>query len=352
MEEPSSRISRPGTGKSSPTLLDVARTAGVSTATVSRCLNSPERVVEKTRVRVLKAVEDLGYSPNFSARALAAKQTRTIGAIIPTMENAIFARGIQAFQEALDAEGFTLLIASSSYQPELEAAQIRTLLARGADALLLIGFDRDPEIYEFLKQRDIPFVVSWAYREHAHEPSVGFDNRAAMTALASEVFNMGHREVAVISAPQDENDRARDRVLGVGDAAQQNGLGASKIPVIEVPYSVENGAAAMRELLASQTRPTAVLCGNDVLAVGAIRAAKELGLRVPDDVSVTGFDDIELAEIVEPALTTVHVPHRLMGRTAAELVLGLVRGEPIATTRPLETRIETRASLGKPPIPQ
>ena len=146
-----------------PTLADVARFAGVSTATVSRCLNAPEQVQEKTRDKVLAAVAELGYSPNFSAQSLAAKRTNTIGAIIPTMDNAIFARGLQAVQEELGRVGATLLVASSSYRRDLEADQIRALVARGADGLLLIGHDRDAEVYAFLDRRQVPVVVSWAY---------------------------------------------------------------------------------------------------------------------------------------------------------------------------------------------
>jgi len=297
---------------------------------------------------VLKVIDDIGYSPNFSARSLAAKRTHTIGAIIPTMENAIFARGIQAFQEALGDEGYTLLVASSSYLPELEDKQIRTLLARGADALLLIGFQRDPDVYRFLESRRIPVVVSWAYRERMTLPSVGFDNRRAMHTLARQVFDLGHRRAAIISAPRADNDRADDRALGVLDVANERGIPATDIPIIETPYSVENGAKAMRAVMETNLPPTVVFCGNDVLAVGALRAAHALGLRVPQDVSVTGFDDIELASLVEPGLTTVHVPHRKMGREAAHLIIGLLRGDDVKTVTALDTYIAHRASLGPP----
>lgn len=324
--------------------------AGVSTATVSRCLNTPDRVVEKTRLRVLKVIDEIGYSPNFSARALAAKRTHTIGAIIPTMENAIFARGIQSFQEALDEEGYTLLVASSSYLPELEDRQIRTLLARGADALLLIGFQRDPDVYRFLESRNIPVVVSWAYREGFELPSVGFDNRRSMNVLARQVFELGHRRAAIISAPRADNDRADDRARGVLDVANERGLSAESIPIIETPYSIENGARAMRTLLERDPRPTVVFCGNDVLAVGALQTARTMGLRVPQDVSITGFDDIELASIVEPGLTTVHVPHRMMGREAAHTIIDLLEGREVERVKALDTRIAHRSSLGPAPV--
>ncbi|WP_417726644.1 LacI family DNA-binding transcriptional regulator [Roseovarius sp.] len=331
-----------------PTLADVARAAGVSTATVSRCLNSPAQVQEATRDRVLTAVASLGYSPNFGARALAARRTGTIGAIIPTMENAIFARAIQAFQEELHLSGVTLLVASSSYNPENEADQIRTLVARGADALLLIGHDRDPGIYAFLEQRGVPVLVSWAFDPTQNRPSIGFDNRRAMAALAAEVLRLGHRRIGMISAPAEGNDRARGRIDGVRAALCDHGIDPATLHLIETPYSIANGADAMAQLMAKTPPPTAVICGNDVLAVGAVQMARKLGLRVPEDVSITGFDDIELATVVDPALTTVHVPHREMGREAARLLVGMVNGATPPPPVCLETEFCARGTLAAP----
>ncbi|ABV93768.1 HTH-type transcriptional repressor [Dinoroseobacter shibae DFL 12 = DSM 16493] len=330
----------------SPTLQDVAQAAGVSTATVSRCLNSPELVVEQTRERVLAVVQELGYAPNFGARALAAKRTNTIGAIIPTMENAIFARGLQAFQEELARHGLTLLVASSSYSPKLEEEQIRTLLARGADALLLIGFERSARAYELLQQRGVPYVIAWAYSAGSDHHAIGFDNRAAMRALARQVFGLGHRDVAIIAAPMDSNDRARERVLGIWDAAAEVGLDRDALTLVQTPYSIENGARVMAEILAGPRQPTAVMCGNDVLAVGAMGAARAAGLSVPGDLSITGFDDIEIAGIVTPGLTTVHVPHRQMGIEAARVLATLLSGGAPPVPLLLETQIISRASLG------
>jgi LacI family transcriptional regulator len=336
-------------GAAVPTLADVAERAGVSTATVSRCLNAPAQVVEGTRKRVLQAVQDLGYSPNFGARALAAKRTNTVGAVIPTMDNAIFARGLQAFQEGLGRAGITLLVASSSYRPDLEAEQIHTLVARGADALLLIGHDRDPGVYRFLEARGAPVLITWAYDTSAEKPSIGFDNRRAMAALAAQVIGHGHSRLAAISAEQASNDRARERMNGIRDAMQAAGLPPDDLTLIETPYSVENGGKAMARLMARAPRPTAVICGNDVLAVGALQQAQRLGLSVPRDVSITGFDDIELARVVTPRLTTVHVPHRDMGRKAAQILSDMISGKPFARSIALPTEIRAGGTLTAPP---
>ena len=335
-----------GKKRAIPTLADVAARAGVSTATVSRCLNSPDQVVEKTRTRVMEAVADLGYAPNFGAQALAAKQTNTFGVVIPTMENAVFARGIQAFQEELGRHGKTLLIASSGYQPELEEAQIRALVARGADALLLIGYERDARLYEFLAQRDTPALVSWSYDAGHAVPSIGFDNRAAMADLMSVALAKGHKAVAGITAPQAANDRARNRVEGGRQAMRAAGLDPSDLFLIETPYGIENGERAFRQIMDARPETTMVMCVNDVLAIGALRAAREMALRVPEDVSITGFDDIEIAILAEPALTTVHVPHREMGRRAAHMLVEMARTREVPQSIKLPTEIRLRQSLG------
>lgn len=328
-----------------PTLDDVARIAGVSSATVSRCLNQPDRVNEKTRTNVMNAVRDLEYSPNFAARVMAAKRSNTIGAIIPTMENAIFARGLQAFQEELRDRGYTLLVASSSYRADVEEEQIRKLVSRGADAVLLIGYDRDPAIYRFLEAQSVPYLVAWAQDRRFEIPAVGFDNRTSMRALAAWAIRLGHRRIGVISAVMKDNDRARFRVEGVRDACLDGGVPLENLRVLETTYGIDRGADAFRELLTSGLAPTVVLCGNDVLAVGAMGQAREMGLDIPGDVSITGFDDIELARIVVPALTTVHVPHREMGRKAARTLIDMVeRGTPGSSIE-LAAEIRARGTL-------
>ncbi|UWR24568.1 LacI family DNA-binding transcriptional regulator (plasmid) [Sulfitobacter sp. S190] len=328
-----------------PTLDDVARKAGVSTATVSRCLNTADKVSQKTRSRVMAAVEALGYTPNFGARAMAARRTFTIGAIIPTMENAIFARGLQAFQEELHTKGYTLLVSSTSYRPDIEAEQIRSLVSRGADGLLLIGYDRDAAIFDYLQRRAVPTLVAWAFDPDNPQPSIGFDNRASMQELTATVLGMGHRDVAVISGIVEGNDRARQRLAGIRAGLRAGGIDPDQVPVIETPYEIENGANAFGQLMAAPHRPTVVMCGNDVLAVGAIQRAHEMGLRVPQDVSITGFDDIELARIVSPQLTTVHVPHRTMGTRAAQELIRMVEKESTGTSVQLDSALRMRGSL-------
>lgn len=331
-----------------PTLNDVAHYANVSTATVSRCLNTPDLVKAKTRARVMEVIQELGYAPNFGARVMAARRTNTIGVVIPTMENAIFAWGIQAFQDELKDHGFTLMIASSQYQPDVEDEQIRMLCARGADALLLIGHYHRDMIYTYLQKRNIPVLAAWAYNPNAKLLSVGFDNRRAMMRLAKVVIRQGHKKIGVISAPCKTNDRAYERVAGIRTAMKDHYLNQNDIVIIETSYSIESGAKAFRTLMQSENKPSVIMCGNDVLAVGALQMAKQLGFDVPRDISITGFDDIELASLVEPKLTTVHVPHYEMGRIAAQVLVEMLNGDYPQTSIELPTRLCLRDTLGPP----
>jgi LacI family transcriptional regulator len=334
---------------SSPTLSDVAKLAGVSTATVSRCLNDPDRVVPETRARVMRAVEELSYTPHFGGQVLASRKSNTVGAVIPTMENAIFARGLQAFEEELALDGYTLLVASTNYDPAREYEQVKKLVARGADGLLLIGWERPKKLFDFLKSRDFPTVVAWNMRAEDDALCSGFDNREAARKLAEKVLGYGHRSIAMIAGVTAGNDRATDRLAGVRDAMSKLPLDSHKLRVVEAPYTIDCGARAFQKLITEEPQPTAVICGNDVLAVGALSEAKRIGMNVPRDVSITGYDDIDLSTVTDPPLTTVHVPHRRMGQAAARLLLDRMSGTVEGYRVAFETEIVERGSLGPAP---
>lgn len=168
-----------------------------------------------------------------------------------------------------------------------------------------------------------------------------------MRALAEAVLDLGHRRIAVISGVIDGNDRAAERLAGIRDAVVSRG-GVADPAVVETPYGIETGAAAFARLMRGPARPGVVMCGNDVLAVGALQQARAMGLRVPEDVSITGFDDIELARITLPQLTTVHVPHRAMGRQAAQELIRMVEKTSPGRSAGLATTVQVRGSLGKP----
>ncbi|WP_108483572.1 LacI family DNA-binding transcriptional regulator [Oceaniglobus ichthyenteri] len=329
--------------QSPPTLQDVARAARVSTATISRALNEPAKVAKATRERIDRAIATLGYTPNFGGRVLASNRTNTMGAIIPSLANAMFANGIQAFQEELDAHGITLLIATNGYDPLRELDQIRALMARGADGLLLIGAERPVETHHLLTLRQMPYVLGWCLSDDASQLCAGFDNHAAAQMMAQRVLDMGHRRIAMIAGISAGNDRARARIDGVRAAinAQPD---ARLTRVVESPYLLDPGAEAFTKVMEGEP-PTVIICGNDVLAAGAMVAARARGLSIPDDISITGFDNIGLASVVFPGLTTVHVPQARMGQAAARLLLARVAGAPDLQSVALPTEVVMRGSL-------
>lgn len=329
--------------KASPTLEDVARAARVSTATISRTINSPDKVATATRERIQQVIEELGYTPNFGGRVLASNRSNTVGAVIPTMANAMFASGLQVFQEALSDATYTLLVASSAYNADTELQQIKSLVAQGADGLLLIGSSRPDKTTHFLKVRNIPYVIAWCYQHNDDRYFAGFDNIKAATAIATEVLNKGHQRIAMIAGFSEQNDRSKNRITGVTQSIAKN-QNAKLLSVIETDYTLEAGGDAFEKLLQSPTKPTAIICGNDVLAAGVIVRARQLGIKIPDDVSVTGFDDISLATVVSPALTTVRVPQLEMGKTAARVMLELLNNGTSKSLE-LETEIIHRESL-------
>jgi LacI family transcriptional regulator len=303
------------------TLGDVAREAGVSPATVSRVLNRPETVRGELREAVRRVVDRLGYLPHGAARALASRRSQTIGAIVPTLDNAIFARCLDALQRRLNAAGYVLLLATTEYERGREKTELQALLERGVDGIMLVGGDHDPALYTHLGAKGLPFVNTWVYDPAAGRPCIGFDNRGAARRLTNYLLDLGHRRFAMIAGITLHNDRAAERVAGVREALAARGLELRPERLVERPYTIAEGRGAMRMMLALPDPPTAVICGNDILAIGALAECLAARVAVPDHVSVTGFDDIELAAHLQPPLTTIRVPSAEMGRRAAEYLL-------------------------------
>ena len=330
-------------------LMDVAALAGVSTATVSRVLNGSASVTKEVIARVEKACSELRYVPNGAARALSSRKTRTIGAVVPSIENSGFAVAIGALQKRLHIAGYSLVVATSDYDSAAELREVSLLMSRGIDGLLLVGDEHDPELIAMIEQQSLPFIETWTLSEkHA---CVGVDNVAATQALANHLLDLGHVHIGVISGRLQNNDRAAGRVAGIRRALEARGLSLTAEWTIERPYLISEGQLAMRAMLSSAVRPTAVMCGNDQLAFGALIEAKSSGLVVPKDISVTGFNDLDFARFLDPPLTTIHVPTDDIGRMAGDYLLARVNNEPVIRVNELEPRLIVRASTGPPPRP-
>jgi LacI family transcriptional regulator len=236
-----------------------------------------------------------------------------------------------------------VLLAISDYDPAQEEAQAQALLARGVDALALTGTSQRPGLIALLQQRGLPWVHTGAFPAPAGTACVGFRNREAIARAVRYLLDLGHRRIGMLAGLTRDNDRAAERVAGVRDALAQAGLELPARGLVESPYVTQAAREATRHLLQGPTRPTALLCGNDVLAFGALLEASAMGLEVPRDLSVVGFDDLDLARQWRPALTTVHVPTETMWTLAMEKATL----EPVQ--REIEVELVVRASTGRAP---
>ncbi len=330
-------------------LKDVAERAGVSTATVSRVINGAARVSDDVRERVEAASRALGYIPNGVARALSSRRTGAIGAVVPTIENDGFARTVFALQQRLQAEGRTLLLANSDYDPEVELQAVTRLLSQGIDALVLIGGEHHPRLLSMLERKHTLVVEAWTLA--ADVPSVGFDNAGQAGVLADHLLDLGHRRIAILAGRTEHNDRAAARVQGVHASLAALGLAVCGEWLTAQPYRIGEGRRGARALLAAAEPPTAIICGNDQLAFGVLVEARALGVAVPQDLSVAGFGDSDYAEFLDPPLTTMHAPAEEIGRRAAEYLLSRLAGEAAEPVQSVEVRLVARASTA-PPKPQ
>jgi LacI family transcriptional regulator len=332
-----------------PNIEDVAQAAGVSTATVSRVLNRPESVREALRLRVLAAVAQLGYVPHAGARSLKLQRSGTVGAVFPTVDNAIFAKAIEALQQRLADAGLQLLIATCGYDPVAEARQAINLMTRGADALVLCGAGQSPELLQVLRQRELPTVHAMTYPAPEGLVSVGFDNARAVGQAVRYLLDLGHRHVAMLAGVARHNDRATARISGVRAALEKCGLALAPQHLVERPYGLAEAREGFRVLMASRPTPTAIVCGNDVLAFGALLEARKLGIAVPEALSVVGFDDLEMARHIHPTLTTLHVPTEQLWHTVADRVIAALEQAPVPPATEVEVELVVRESTGVAP---
>ena len=329
-----------------PRLADVARAAGVSLATASRALSEPAMVREETRERVRSAASMLGYVPHGAARALATRRTRTIGAVFPPVDNPIFAGATHALAQELAGAGYTLLLASHDYDLESELEATRALVERGADGLVLVGLDHLPETYAVLERSGVPYELTWSLDTTGRHHCVGLSHRLASIRVTQHLLDLGHREIAVIAGETRGNDRARDRLAGVREALAARGLKLPSKRVVETSFSVANGRAALATLLERAPGFTAVVGGNDPLAIGALLECQARGIAVPGQVSIAGFDDIELAGELSPGLTTVRVPSAELGREVGRRLLARLEGRSVPLAKEMAAPLVVRGTTG------
>lgn len=331
-----------------PTTGDVARLAGVSPATVSRAFNSPALLDGRTLERVRSAAAQLDYRPHGVARSLRSRRSLLVGVLIPSLRNAYFAETVERVQSLLAARGYTMLIASSGYDPDAELAAARTMAAQRVDAVLLVGRALHPQTRPALRQLDIASLRCWVWGDEP--PCIGFDHDAALRQVAQHLLQLGHKRFAMVAPFQALHDLQRSRLVAVREALAEAGVALSAGAVVDDQgFGLAGGRAALQALHSRGERPTAVICSNDGIAAGVIVQARAEGLAVPRQLSVSGYNDLELAAAFDPPITTVSTPMAEHAQAVADALLALAAGNVVGAVEALPTQLRVRGSTARAP---
>jgi DNA-binding LacI/PurR family transcriptional regulator len=332
------------------TIRDVGRAARVSHQTVSRVINGETCIAPDTRAKVERAIAALGFRPSHIARSLVSRSTKTIGLVMGDVASPFFPDLVRGAEDVLSEAGYCLILSNSSRDPRRELRNVRHLLERNTDGLILGAPQSAPdELRDLAERAAVPMVFLNRDVKGPHVASVWIDWRAATTAVVKYLTDLGHRRVGLV-VPSREEIRFANRedwyrwALGRADLVPDPPL------ILHEPITIEGGYRAGQRLLGQPDRPTAAICHSDVMAIGLLQACRDLGVRVPGDLSVVGWDDVPYASLVTPALTTVRVPRYDLGQAAARRLLDLIAGRPAADPHPLSLELVRRASCAAPAV--
>ncbi|MEX3014223.1 LacI family DNA-binding transcriptional regulator [Gymnodinialimonas hymeniacidonis] len=321
------------------TLRDVARSAGVSVATVSRVLNGSELVTSDTRNRVTQAIDTLGFLPSAAARTLNSGRSRTVGALVPTLDHSIFARYLDTLENRLSERGYALVVAVTGGQPEVEERKAMGLIDMGVDGLIVSGKNHTEGFDALVERFHIPTLITSYYDPSARYPTVGYDNGAIAVKAIDFLKSLGHHRILVVHGPTDTNDRIAARIEAIAQNARGIEVGFSAVSM-----DVAGGADAVRQMTGAATSPTALLCLSDVQALGALFELQRQGISVPEEISLMGFDDLEWSEVSQPSITSIHLPAEAMGDAAGDAIVDWITSGLSAKPVSLDASILPRAS--------
>jgi LacI family transcriptional regulator len=302
------------------TIKDIAERAGVSIATVSYVINESRPVSPELTARVVEAIEELGYSPNEIARSLRQKRTNTIGLVVPDNSNPFFAELAKGVEDAGFGSEYSVILCNSNYMPERELAYLNVLQSKRVDGIIFIATTTQMELIKPLVNRNIPAVIFYRDIDGIDADVLRIDNYKVGHIATSYLIELGHREIACIRPPSDDTPTC-ERVVGFERALEESGLTRREDLMPRGDYRIGGGKEAAQQMLKSGYAFSAVFACNDAMAIGAMRALREAGLRIPEDVSIVGVDDIQLASFSEPPLTTVAQPKYEAGLRAVELLI-------------------------------
>lgn len=327
---------------------EIARRANVSTATVSRTLNQSGPVKAATARKVWRAVTELNYVPNSHARALVSGRSRMVGVIVSDITNPFFPELLKSFELRAAEKSYDLIVTSTDYETSRMSACLRRLLERKVDGVAMMTSEMDLGLIKELSSRGVPMVFMDVGQIGPKMSHVAVDYGNGVRQAVDHVVELGHRHIAFISGPLDLHS-ARTRRQAFLDAMRAHGLTPEKKMIREGTHTAEGGREAMQGLLRLSKRPSAVIASNDWTAIGALNAIASAGLRVPQDVSLVGFDDIPLVSYTTPPLTSVQVSAPDVGSVAFQALFGLIAGERIeGEVYQIPTKLVVRASTAKP----
>jgi LacI family transcriptional regulator, repressor for deo operon, udp, cdd, tsx, nupC, and nupG len=316
-----------------PNIYEVAKRAGVSTATVSRVLSRPQVVSPETRERVLHAVKAMAYAPNSAAKNLRTLRSGKLLVTVPDISNPFFSLILQGIEDAAQREGHAVLFGDTKHDEEREERYALMLQRKEADGLIFLGH-RLPrtagDLVRSMAPACAPVVNGCEFNPRLRIPSVHIDNAAAASEAMEHLYGLGHRRIGIVTGPL-VSPLSRERLRGATTRARERGAEADYI-IMHGDFSIESGAIAGERLLARDASPSAVFCFNDEMALGVMEAARRRGLRLPHELSVIGFDDIRFSRHMDPPLTTIAQPMREIGEGTVRLLLDILSGKTIVPT--------------------
>lgn len=330
-------------------ILQVAKRANVSTATVSRVLNGFPGVRERTVERVRRAIKEMNYVPNPNARSLRAGRTRLFGLIISDVNNPFFPELIDAFESLAAAQGIEVIFTHTNYDPRRLHNCIRRMIERSVDAIAVMTSEVEEEALQQAARAGVPLVLMNQRKLVDKYPSVQVEYGTGFREALEHLLVLGHRDIGFIAGPANLNS-AQGRKEAFKKALRAHGLKVRLNWIVVGDMRVGGGRAAMARLLASDPRPTAVLVSNDLMAVGALQAAHQARIKVPKEMSIIGFDDLPIAEMVHPALSTIRHPRRELAARAFDCLWKAVQGEELLTGEVLHPHLVVRASTAPPAL--
>lgn len=309
------------------TIYDVAREAGVSMATVSRVVNNNPNVKPQTRKKVFEAIERLGYRPNAVARGLASKKTTTVGVVIPDISNSIFSEVARGIEDIANMYHYNIILCNADKKKDKEIRVINTLLEKQVDGLLFMGGAITDEHVQAFKTSSVPVVLCATVDEQKSIPSVDIDHEKAAYDAVQVLLQNGHRQIAMISGTLQDPTNGYARYQGYKKAMEEAGIPVREDYVRIGNYRYESGLEVTKYFLELDERPTAIFAATDEMAIGAVHALQDSGLKVPEDVSVISVDNIRMASMVRPQLTTVAQPMYDIGAVSMRLLTKLMNKE-------------------------